>query len=120
MASNVLTIYETELNLKKNINMFAIEKSMNKKLTTSALFKEIKRSKPLQEERNITNIQTALHNIRRLCDDAYYLCQKIDFDEIMYDPIDDELLDFIDLTNEMYPCITKELHQKIKMIKTKN
>ena len=117
IANNVLTIFEADMSLKKQVNNTFIDKSLNKKMLPSSIFKEIRKSKPLQQGQEIEKILQASSNIKRLCKDAYDLCQSVDMDEARYEPIDDELFDFIELTNEMYPCIDKELYRKIKEMK---
>jgi len=117
IVGNILTLFESDMNLKKQINQTIIDKSLNKKIMPSTMFKEIRRSKPLKDSRDISTIIEASTNIRRLCKDAYDLCQSIDMDETIYDLPDEELIDFIELTNEMYPCIDKELYRKIKELK---
>lgn len=117
IVSNILTLFEADVNLKKQINQTMIDKSLNKKIIPSTIFREIKRSKPLKDSRDITTVLEASNNIRRLCMDAYNLCQSIEMEETRYQPIDEELMDFIELTNEMYPCIDKELYRKIKELK---
>lgn len=119
IANNVLTVFEADMELKKAIVNDNINKNFNKKIVASTLFKEIKKSRFLRDEQEIKKILDASNNIKRLCKEAYELCEKLEFDETMYEPIDDELIDFIELTNEMYPCIDKKLYEKVKMLKTK-
>lgn len=119
IASNVLTVFEADMELKKVIINGQINNTFNKKTMASSIFKEIKKSKALTDEQNNHKTLQAAKNIKRLCDDAYELCQKLEADETMYEIIDDELIDFLELTNEMYPCVTKEIYEKIKMLKTK-
>jgi hypothetical protein len=117
IVGNILTLFEADVNLKKQINQTMIDKSLNKKMIPSTIFREIKRSKPLKDSRDITTVLEASNNIRRLCMDAYELCQSVKAKETRYRPSDEELMDFIELTNEMYPCIDKELYRKIKELK---
>jgi hypothetical protein len=119
IASNVLTVFEADMELRKAIVTDNINKNFNKKIVASSLFKEIKKSRHLKDEQEVKKILDASSNIKRLCMEAYELCNKLEFDETMYEPIDDELIDFIELTNEMYPCIDNKLYEKIKMLKTK-
>lgn len=119
IASDVLTVFEVDMELKKAIANDNINKSFNKKIVASSLFKEIKKSKYLKDEQEVKKILEASTNIKRLCKDAYELCKKIEYDETMYEIIDDELIDFIELTNEMYPCIDKKIYDKVRMLKTK-
>jgi len=53
--------------------------------------------------------------IRRLCDQAYDLGQRVRHDKVVkYEKISEELYDFICLTNEHYPCYDKQDFEKIK------
>jgi hypothetical protein len=119
IASNVLTVFEADMELKKVIINGQIDKTFNKKIMTSSIFKEIRKSKALSDEQHTQKTLEAAKNIKRLCMEAYELCQKLEFDETMYEPIDEELIDFLELTNEMYPCVSKDIYEKIKMLKTK-
>jgi len=117
IVNNVLTLFESDINLKKQINKTIIDKTLNKNIMPSNIFREIRRSKPLKDSRDITTVLEASTNIRRLCMDAYNLCQAVEMDETQYERPEDELFDFIELTNEMYPCVDKELYRKIMEIK---
>ena len=114
IASHALKLYESDVQIKQTINYQILDKSFQKKMNTAQLFKEIRHSKPLAKEREIETIIQASQNIRRLCNDAYELCRKVDMDERV-EYVEDELVDFLELTNEMYPCVKKDLYHKVKL-----
>lgn len=112
-ASHTLSILEFDLKNKKTMIKDIIEKtSQSKKSQTFNLFKEIKKSKPLQDIQQTQNVLNAASNIIRLCNQSYEICKEVE--ETGNVPVlDEELISFIELTNEMYPCIQKDLYDKI-------
>ena len=76
------------------------------------MFKEIKKSRSLLEIQNTDQALEAAKNIKRLCDQTYALCQEVENSGFVPE-MDEELLCFIELTNEIYPCIQKDLYEKL-------
>ncbi len=113
MAGDVLKLFESDVQLKQNINQTILDKSFQRKLNTAQLFKQIRDSNLLKSEREIQEILDASKNIKKLCYDAYHLCKRVEENEQDVEDISDELVDFLELTNEMYPCVKKNLYQKI-------
>jgi len=111
IASNTLSIFEHDLIQKKNVLKDDAGKQFSKK-QTSMLFKEIKKSRSLLEIQNTDQALEAAKNIKRLCDQTYALCQEVENGGFVPE-IDEELLCFIEITNEIYPCIQKDLYEKL-------
>lgn len=116
-ASQTLKILEHELSHRQKIVHDHLDKSSHKKLLTSTIFKEIKKNKPLQDLRHVKDVLEAAQNIIGLCDQAYDVCQETEI-KGRAPEMDEMLVAFLEVTNEMYPCVKKELLDKM-LIKTK-
>jgi len=119
IAGNYLELYETDLQTRKASLEYIADNYIpkTKEEFTISFIKSLKKTGISPSNLNLERSLEATQNIKSLCYKAYDLCKLID-EKKQVDFIDEMLYDFIELTNEMYPCISKNIYNEIKKIKT--
>jgi hypothetical protein len=112
-ASQYLKIYQQEVLTKQKIIHDTIDKQANKKMPISLLFKDIKKSKTIKDAQHVKDVLDACINIERLCNQAYETFYQLENHSSEDLKLDEELVDFIQLTNQMYPCVSKDLYERL-------
>jgi hypothetical protein len=108
-AGDALRIAETDFAVKQKI----LSTKLPKKFNGGEIFKELRNSKNLLETNHNQEVLDAIQNIKRLCDNAFAICDAVAHNKLNIPVPEDEIVEFLEVTNEMHPCVKKELYDRV-------
>lgn len=108
-AGEALRIAEVDFSVKQKI----LSTKIPKKFNSADIFKELKSSKIISETNHNNDVLDAIQNIKRLCDNAFAICDAVAHNKSEIPVPEDDLVEFLEVTNEMHPCVKKDLYDKV-------
>ena len=108
-AGDALRVAEVDYAVKQKI----LSTKLPKKFHSGEIFRELKSSKLISETNHNNEVVDAIQNIKRLCDNAFAICDAVAHNKSNIPVPEDELVDFLEVTNEMHPCVKKDLYDKV-------
>jgi hypothetical protein len=113
-AGEALRIAEVDFSVKQKI----LSTKIPKKFNSADIFKDLKNSKVITETNHNNEVLDAINNLKRLCENAFAICDAVAHNKSEIPIPEEDLVDFLEVTNEMHPCIKKDLYERvIKTIK---
>ena len=113
-AGDALRIAEVDFSVKQKI----LSTKIPKKFNSADIFKDLKNSKVITETNHNNEVLDAINNLKRLCENAFAICDAVAHNKSEIPIPEEDLVEFLEVTNEMHPCIKKDLYERvIKTIK---
>lgn len=114
LASQMLSVVETNLVSKLQLYKSKADQHLSKQQFIGDFIKKTKNSPLLEEIERLEETLEACRNLNRLSKKAYDVASKIKSKQNV--EIDEELLCFIELTNESYNALSKDMLKEIQQI----